>query len=185
MWRSGALDQESVRSPGFPAGSSGVRPWARPSVVSLPVKCRDELNQCFLKSTKQFGEVHGWMFKNILNKSKFKMILKYKVNRILRVHWYDKNHNKGGTRFTNVRKRGNYLFPVHIFKFCNQNSSPYKPEQKAVNISTTSHLIKLYTKWKQAKLSEWWQVIHTLIGSMSFNIVTVDSKAEVRAHTTT
>lgn len=125
-------------------------------MVLLPEKCRDELNHYFPRSTRQFGEVHGWIFKNILSKSKF-----YNDFKI----WSKKNIEgslKGGTHFTNIRNQGNELFPVHIFKFCHQSRSPYKSKQEAVSLFTTSHSVKVYTKWKQARPSERQQVIHTL-----------------------
>lgn len=151
----GALDQQSVMSLAFLAGPSSVWPWARPplSKVLLPEKCRNKLNHCFPRSTRQFGEVHGWMFKNILSKPKF-----YNDFKI----WSKKNIEGSLTHFTNIRNQGNKLFPVHIFKFCHQSRSPYKSKPEAVSLFTTSHSVKVYTKWNQARPSERQQVIHTL-----------------------
>ena len=84
------------------------------------------------------------------------MILKYEVKRILKVHL----------------EPGPLINPsAHLF--CHQSSSPHKSKQEAVSLFTTSHSVKLHTKWKQARPSEAQQVIHMLCPC--YSRVTVDS----------
>lgn len=83
------------------------------------------------------------------------MILKYEVKRTLRVHLQEAHNSLTlGTRamsYSQCTSLGSVIRVAH----------PINPNRKLC-LFTTSHSVKVYTKWKQARPSERQQVIHTL-----------------------